>query len=298
MKSNQARLAITLTAAVCMLLGYTIRSAKADGVPSTMSYTGTLNDAAGAPISGTKSIGVTVWDAPTAGTKVCEAPAAVLPVSNGRFDVTLPATCPTAMRANPNLWIEVGVEGESLGRAKLGVVPYALEAGAASEAKGGLKTALDAVQAAVATKAEAVSVPKMTGWTNYTPVLACGGTPVAGSAYFTEGRWRREGDSIRVRAGIGVTGSPPTCASGGWSLSLPDGNVAAFNGIVGVADIFTNGAVTMCKTSSSGGVLVSQCQGSATPVRQEGAGLYNFTAGTGWEMDAVVPVQGWTTTTP
>ena len=32
------------------------------------------------------------------------------------------------MKANPDLWIEVIVEGESLGRTKLGAVPYAVEA--------------------------------------------------------------------------------------------------------------------------------------------------------------------------
>jgi hypothetical protein len=49
-------------------------------------------------------------------------------LSSGAFQVVLPAACTTAIHANGDLWVEVFVDGTTLGRTKLGAVPYAVEA--------------------------------------------------------------------------------------------------------------------------------------------------------------------------
>jgi len=52
-----------------------------------------------------------------------------LTLTAGAFKMALPPTCTAAVQASPDLWVEVIANGESLGRTKLGAVPYALEAG-------------------------------------------------------------------------------------------------------------------------------------------------------------------------
>ena len=56
-------------------------------------------------------------------------------------------------RSNPNAWVEVLVDGTSLGRTKLGGVPYALEAGHATSSD----SATNATNAANATTAATAS---------------------------------------------------------------------------------------------------------------------------------------------
>jgi hypothetical protein len=74
----------------------------------------------------------------------------VTPVA-GRFQLALP-DCQAAVGASPDLWLEAIVDGKSLGRTKLGAVPYAIEAShavsadSADGASGALATRLDAVE--------------------------------------------------------------------------------------------------------------------------------------------------------
>ncbi len=75
------------------------------------------------------------------------------------------------MKANPDLWIEVQVEGSLLGRSKLGAVPYALEAGRASDAAGALDSRISTIEAAIKKLAATSDVPVVTEWQAYTPVL-------------------------------------------------------------------------------------------------------------------------------
>ena len=110
--------------------------ARAAGVPAAaaLTYTGYLENPDGSPVTGTKSIGLSLYDAEADGTEVCvQKPADIEPVS-GRFQLTLPEKCTVAVQANPDLWLELQVEGSLLGRTKLSAVPYALEAAHASEA--------------------------------------------------------------------------------------------------------------------------------------------------------------------
>jgi hypothetical protein len=113
----------------------------ADGIPaaSALSYAGTLEDADGSPVSGTKELRVGLFDAVSGGTEQCTMTQSVA-LTDGRFQLVLPEACTAATRAQAELWVEVAVDGEALGRTKLAAVPYAVEAGRASAATGALAT--------------------------------------------------------------------------------------------------------------------------------------------------------------
>jgi hypothetical protein len=51
-------------------------------------------------------------------------------------------SCAAAVHTYPDLWAELFVNADSVGRSKLGAVPYAIEADAASQAAGALATRL------------------------------------------------------------------------------------------------------------------------------------------------------------
>ena len=110
--------------------------ARAAGVPATnaMVYSGYLETAAGKPMTDPVDVELQVWDDLTSGKKVCALPSQKVTPNNGHFDVTLPDDCTAAVSASPDLWLEPIIGGTSLGRSKLGAVPYAVEAGHAAHA--------------------------------------------------------------------------------------------------------------------------------------------------------------------
>jgi len=123
-------------------MGFGLRAVTADGIPqdSPLTYAGTLTEA-GAPITGQRSISVALWRNATA--QAAESPACVtgpapVTVQAGRFRVPLAGACKAAINAERDLWVEVVVASSSLGRQKLGAVPYAVEAERASAASGAL----------------------------------------------------------------------------------------------------------------------------------------------------------------
>jgi len=128
-----------LVGGAAMYLG--ARSARAVGIPATgpLTYAGVLEDASGTPISGAKNIAVEVYDAASAGTLRCQVSSQSYTLVAGRFEIPLPDTCAAAVEAEPDLWIDVLVDGASTGRSKLGAAPYAIEARRASESGGNLK---------------------------------------------------------------------------------------------------------------------------------------------------------------
>jgi hypothetical protein len=135
--------------------------ARAAGIPdaAALTYTGYLENPDGTPVSGNKSIGLSVYDAETDGNEVCALkPADVEPVV-GRFQLALPEKCTTAVKANPDLWVEVMVEGALLGRTKLGAVPYAIEAAHATDAD----EAVHAAAADAAGTADALTAKALLG---------------------------------------------------------------------------------------------------------------------------------------
>ncbi len=110
-----------------------------------MTYSGILTNSAGAPLNGSRNIQILFWNADQGGEQVCFVPSTSQTLIAGAFQVELPDECSTAVHANPNVWTEVFIDGESLGRSKLGAVPFALEADhadKASHAAGDLATVL------------------------------------------------------------------------------------------------------------------------------------------------------------
>jgi hypothetical protein len=124
---------VTVTALATLLA---VR-ARAAGIPDAdvLTYTGYLEDADGRPLTDELSgISLEVWDAAEAGKRLCDTSVENVTPQAGRFQLVLPAECVDAVKATPNVWIDVKVEGASLGRTKLGAVPYAVEAGHATSA--------------------------------------------------------------------------------------------------------------------------------------------------------------------
>lgn len=132
------RLTISLTAAMAIgaAASLVVQHVRAAGAPEAGSliYRGQLTLPDGSAVNGAKNIALGLYDAATAGTRVCDAPSAPIMVTVGRFDVALPDVCVAAIKANPNLWVEVQVDGGSVGRSKLMAVPYAIEASRAVSA--------------------------------------------------------------------------------------------------------------------------------------------------------------------
>ena len=160
-------------------LGYAIRAA-ASGFPASnaLSYAGVLEDATG-PISGSHNILVTLYDAATGGNNLCQSAPAALAITDGHFSVQLPDACTTAVGANPNVWVDVLVDGSDTGRTKVGAVPYAVEAkhtpnaDTASAAAGALAQQIVPSGAVVAFNLAACPV----GWS---PLATAGGRTIIG----------------------------------------------------------------------------------------------------------------------
>lgn len=134
---NFMRGALVLLTGAVLAIGYNQRGARADGVPAMnpMTYSGTLEEA-GSPVNGSRNLRLTVWDDATSmesGRIRCITSASGAAVTGGRFQVTLDNACTAAVRSTPDLWIEVEVNGSSLGRTKISAVPFAVEAGRAAE---------------------------------------------------------------------------------------------------------------------------------------------------------------------
>lgn len=129
---------VALTSIVTALgAGYLAGRARASGIPTTrtLRYEGVLTYPDGRPLASPQSIQISVWDSEDPS----DAGDGVMPLcsvgpsdrelsSIGSFTVELPDTCTALVHAKSDLWAEVFVAGKSLGRSKLGAVPYAVEA--------------------------------------------------------------------------------------------------------------------------------------------------------------------------
>lgn len=119
------------------VLGYRQIGARADGIPgmNPMTYAGNLEESGG-PVMGMRNLRLTIWDDAMSTESsharcITSAPGTV--VNNGRFQVVLDNACTGAVRGSPDLWLEVEVNGGSLGRTKISAVPFAVEAGRAAD---------------------------------------------------------------------------------------------------------------------------------------------------------------------
>jgi hypothetical protein len=130
-KRNQLVLvALSVLMAAAVTIAYRAGRARASGIPAmqALTYSGVLTDANGTPLTGQKNVQILLYDAATGGNPVCSTTPMALTLTGGAFQITLPDSCATQVQAGPDLWVDVVVDGGSLGRTKLGAVPYAIEA--------------------------------------------------------------------------------------------------------------------------------------------------------------------------
>jgi microcystin-dependent protein len=149
-------LALTATAGFAGALVW-MRGAGAEGIPTapTLQYAGTLIDN-GMPVSGMRTVNVSLWSQPDNGTQLCTTSDVAVAVTGGRFRVPLDA-CLDQVRAQPNLWVQVSSGASSWPRTKLGAAPYAIEAERATAAGGALAAQL--AQLTQATQQAATAIP-------------------------------------------------------------------------------------------------------------------------------------------
>jgi len=112
-------------------IGYFVGRARAAGIPATqaLTYSGVLTDATtGMALTGQKNIQILLYNVATGGTPACSTTPMAMTLVAGAFQITLPDTCAAQIPTGPDWWLDVVVDGASLGRTKLGVVPFAIEA--------------------------------------------------------------------------------------------------------------------------------------------------------------------------
>jgi hypothetical protein len=137
------------------------RSVRADGIPdmNPLYYSGTLTEG-GQPVDGTRALTINVWPDGSASTMpLCQTVVSATSVVGGQFRVPLASTCKAQLNQNNNAWVEVVDGATSLGRIKIGTVPYAVEADHAARATSATTAATAAALAAG---------PIAGGLTNYT----------------------------------------------------------------------------------------------------------------------------------
>jgi hypothetical protein len=128
-----------IAGAVVGVVAMIVGRALAGAVPTTkpLRYAGQLEDVDGNALSGERAIQINLWneDAPDDNLPLCQVSNAKVPLDAGRFSLELPEACENAIKKQPNTQVEVLVDGVSLGKRKLGAVPYALEAAHALSAE-------------------------------------------------------------------------------------------------------------------------------------------------------------------
>jgi hypothetical protein len=132
------------------LLGSGVRTGLADGIPAKdpLYYSGSLSEG-GQLVNGQRTIGINLYTDQTTMTPFCQTVATNVEVVNGRFRVALAASCKGQINQNSSAWIEVIDGVTSVGRAKIGAVPYAVEADRASNASGLLASQITQLQGVV-----------------------------------------------------------------------------------------------------------------------------------------------------
>lgn len=113
-------------------------------ITPVMSYQGRLVEA-GAPVSGTRSMTFSLYNAASAGTQIWSETQSVS-VTNGLFQVALGSVTPLSEavlgQMDQNLWMEINVAGTILPRQQLMGAPYALSLAPGAEVTGSTARAL------------------------------------------------------------------------------------------------------------------------------------------------------------
>jgi hypothetical protein len=135
MKRNLKWTVLAGGAACVLAAGFVGGRAWAGGIPAkgALTYSGVLQKPDGSPLTSSgHNLEIKLWSTgPTGGTALCDttvaAPTFTLD-NSGRFSVQLDDACTGAIGANAGAFVEILLDGNTLGRTKLGAVPYAIEA--------------------------------------------------------------------------------------------------------------------------------------------------------------------------
>jgi hypothetical protein len=132
------------TGLIGLLVGVGVRA----DIPTTavLFYAGTLEDG-GEPLPGPASVEFRLFDALEGGTETCHLPAQTIALQRGRFRLDV-SDCVDQVKANPDLYVEITVDGSPLPRKKIGATPYAVEAGHATTADQATSVATGGVDSA------------------------------------------------------------------------------------------------------------------------------------------------------
>ena len=289
--------------------------ARAAGAPAkgALTYTGYLEDPKGAALTGTHSISVRFWADETVKDALCTGELGDTELVSGRFQVPLPDSCADAVKANPDLFADVLVDGASLGRTKLGAVPFAIEAGHAVSADdaapgGALETALSAA-------APKSSIPQVTAWeacpADQCALTYCGVSPRPAvpnvNTVFVS---RRVGEMLEFRATASFSGTPTSAGNGQFCWSLPKGISPVYlvpntglDEAVGSAYVFTaytasetgGAAVLELYPSDASGIVVRARMGNGMLARDY---PFTFKIADTIGVQGSIAVKGWTPSSP
>lgn len=138
---------LVLVVALVPVVAYFAGRARGAGIPtsSTMTFTGTLTDGTGAPLSGRRYLEGHLWNQPADGASLCTFGQQAVDLVAGAFRLTMTPDCVSAIHANADVWAEISVDGAPLGRVKIGAVPFSLEADHAVAADKAASAAADFV---------------------------------------------------------------------------------------------------------------------------------------------------------
>lgn len=223
-----------LAVAIAFLVGKQPPRARADGISATgpMKYSGTLLEN-GVPVQGSRRIAIYLYSDFTASSPACSTePMTDTAVQNGVFSLPLADTCTSMVQSTPDLWIEVVVDGQPLGRSKLGAVPFAVEAQRAAQPSGALLQTVNQLTAAVNSMkggvvffAQAACPP---GWQPYPGAVGryVVGSPANGANVgATVGQALGDGENRDVAAHThGVSQSPHAHPPGNFFVDSNDNN--------------------------------------------------------------------------
>jgi hypothetical protein len=243
-----------------------LRAVFADGIPTTnpLSYSGTLTEG-GQLVNAPRQLTVNLWSngSPQTGeVALCSTNVASTPVINGRFRVALDASCKSEINAHPDAYVEVVVGGTtSVGRAKIGAVPYAVEADhavRATQAAGAASFAVtgDLMVAGASTFSGPVNVGGRASFGSGSGLATSTPIPYGGSVLPRSGTFSSSGGVLLVLASASAFNQ---AAGGTMHVDVTlDGNV------VGALQGFTNEASSHKALTSNPIVLTGIAAGKHT----------------------------------
>ena len=174
-----------------VVMAFTAGRSFAAGIPSAsaLTYGGILQSANGTPLTGSHTIEVRFWSAPSGGSTLCTSgEQEEVPLKLGRFSLSLPDACTEAVKDNSQAYVEVVLDQVSLGRARANAVPYAVEAAHAVVAtdvaeSGALDQRLKALEEALSRAVPAGMISPFAGEQVPAGWLRCNGEAVSRAQY-------------------------------------------------------------------------------------------------------------------